>query len=103
MSCVPQITIKRSAARVLRRLDKNLRRRIIEALDKLEENPDRDDLDIKPLTGTEGFRLRVGDWRILFDRETVQRQDQEAEQEVITVQVIRPRGEVYKQRKRKKR
>lgn len=84
-------------------LDKNMRQRILEALDKLEENPDREDLDIKPLTGTEGFRLRIGDWRILFDREALKPEDREEEQEVITVQVIRPRGEVYKQRKRKKR
>ena len=101
-----EIVYKRSAARILRRVDRKTAGRVLEALEKLAEDPEREDLDVKPLSGAEGFRLRVGDWRILFDRETVERptegrEDETEQVEVITVQAIRPRGGAYKQRKRK--
>ncbi len=44
--------------------------------------------DIKPLKGSGGsFRLRVGSWRILFSY---------IEKDVILIEKIAPRGEVYK-------
>lgn len=103
-----ELAYKRSAARVLGRMDRRTAGRVLEALEKLAEDPEREDLDIKPLSGTEGFRLRVGDWRILFDREKLERpaegpEDGAEQVEVITVQAIRPRGGAYKQRKRKRK
>ncbi len=82
------VTVKRGAARVLRRTDRKTRQRIETALQKLEDDEERQDLDIRPLKGTEGFRLRIGDWRILFDHDR--------EEDQITVQAIRPRGQAYK-------
>ena len=72
-------------------MDRRTRRRIVEALDKPEEDPDRQDLDIKPVTGAGGFRLRIGEWRVLYDRERSESQEEE-----ITVQAIRPRGQAYR-------
>ena len=91
------IEIKRSVIRVLRRLDRPTRQRIMAALDKLAEDPERRDLDVVPLAGEpkdvpSAFRLRVGDWRVLFGRQ------QQRDGDVITVQVIRRRGDAYKQR-----
>lgn len=44
--------------------------------------------DIKPLKGSRGsYRLRVGDWRIIFSY---------PEKGVILIEKIEPRGEVYK-------
>ena len=54
-----RLTYKRSATKVLQRMDRATRERIAEALDKLEADPDRQDLDITPLAGTGGFRLRI--------------------------------------------
>ncbi len=88
---VAKVIYKRSATRVLRRMDRPTRQRIVEALDPLEEDPDREDLDIKPVTGTGGFRLRIGDWRVLYDREQT-----EGQEEKITIQAIRPRGQAYR-------
>lgn len=88
-----KVTIKRSAARVLRNMDRVTRQRVLEALGKLEENPERRDLDVRPLEGTGGYRLRIGDWRLLFDR---QPPEDEEDDEVVIVQAIRPRGDAYK-------
>ncbi len=86
-----KVIYKRSVTRVLQRMDRRTRQRIAEALDKLEEDPDRQDLDIKPVTGAGGFRLRIGDWRVLYDQEQTESQEKE-----ITIQAIRPRGQAYR-------
>lgn len=54
----------------------------------LGENPDNPELDIKLLTGRHLYRLRVGDWRILFDRQD--------DLKIIAIEKIKPRGDVYK-------
>ena len=87
-----RLTYKRSATKVLQRMDRRTRQRIAEALDQLEEDPDRQDLDITPITGAGGFRLRIGGWRVLYDRE---RAEDENEEEII-IQAIRPRGQAYR-------
>lgn len=87
-----RLIYRRSAARVLQRMDRRTRQRIAEALDKLEKDPDRQDLDITPIAGTGGFRLRIGGWRVLYDREPV---ENETEEEIV-IQAIRPRGQAYR-------
>lgn len=62
--------------------------RIRRALHSLAANPDRRDIDIAPLEGRPGYRLRVGGVRILFER------DDEAY--LIDVLRIFPRGQAYK-------
>ncbi len=88
---VAKVIYKRSATRVLRRMDRPTRQRIVEALDQSEEDPDREDLDIKPVTGTGGYRLRIGGWRVLYDRQRAEGEDEE-----IIIQAIRPRGQAYR-------
>ncbi len=87
-----RVIYKRSAIRVLQRMDRRTRQRVVDALDQLEEDPDRQDLDIKPITGAGGFRLRIGNWRVLYDREQA---ENETEEEII-IQAIRPRGQAYR-------
>jgi mRNA interferase RelE/StbE len=56
------------AERDLRQLDPPTRRRVIEALDRLAEEPFRG--DIRKMHGAPNeWRLRVGDWRIRFERD----------------------------------
>lgn len=69
----------------MRRLDPPIRKRIWGALDRLLAE-DRS-LDVRRLTGSEHFRLRVGDWRVIFDY------DREAES--LLIQRVLPRGRAY--------
>lgn len=100
---MPEMVIKRGAARVLRRMDVKTRARVVAALDILAADPESGEVDVRPLAGTEGFRLRVGDWRVLFDRLTVTEKNPESgearEVDTIVIQAIRPRGDAYKKRR----
>ncbi|MGV3740332.1 MAG: type II toxin-antitoxin system RelE family toxin [Gammaproteobacteria bacterium] len=54
----------------------------------LGKNPEHSSLDIKKLQGEPYFRLRVGQWRIIFDKDN--------EVKIISIEKIKPRGDVYK-------
>lgn len=82
------VIIKRQAKKKLQSLNRVDRNRIAEKIVSLGENPDNPELDIKPLTGRPLYRLRVGDWRILFDRQD--------DLKIIAIEKIKPRGDVYK-------
>ena len=56
---------KESAIRELSRLDKNIARRIYKKIDDLRENFNTS--DIKRLKNSALFRLRIGDYRIIFE------------------------------------
>ena len=81
-----RVVIKKGALRVLRRMERKSAERINVALKKLEDDPDRRDLNIRALKAQGGFRLRVGTWRVLFERGG----------DTITVHAIRPRGRAYR-------
>jgi mRNA-degrading endonuclease RelE of RelBE toxin-antitoxin system len=49
----------------MRRLDRQVRQRVLAALERLEEDPYRGEKVAAQETGT--WRLRVGDWRIRYD------------------------------------
>jgi mRNA interferase RelE/StbE len=68
------------AAKVLRRLPKNQARRMMAAIEQLPGG------DVKRLKGRSDYRLRVGDWRVIFDMAG----------EDLTVKMIATRGDVYK-------
>jgi mRNA-degrading endonuclease RelE of RelBE toxin-antitoxin system len=74
------------AQRDLRRLDPKSIRRILDAIDRLVEDPDKATGVVK-LSGRPEFRLRVGDRRILFIRDNESRE--------IRILRVRPRGNVY--------
>ena len=48
----------------LKKLETSISKRIIKKVNELAENPHIK--DIKKLKGMEGFRLRVGDYRVIF-------------------------------------
>jgi mRNA interferase RelE/StbE len=83
-----RILYRRAAAMYLRRLPARERTRILEAVEALSEGTRDRVLDVKKLRNRPGYRMRVGRFRILFERND--------EQSVIRVLVIRPRGDVYK-------
>lgn len=58
------VVYSRRAQRDLRRLDPPMARRITAAIDRFAAESIG---DVRPLTGRPGiYRLRVGDWRVLF-------------------------------------
>ena len=69
----------------MRRLDPPVRQRVWTALDRLAA--DDPSLDMSKLTGEETWRVRVGDWRVVFERD-------EAARQIIVVRVL-PRGRAY--------
>ena len=67
-------------------MPRNTATRILTTIEKVAENPARADLDIRALQGRDGYRLRVGDWRVIYSQDGV----------VLAVERIAPRGKVYK-------
>ncbi|MBA2428453.1 MAG: type II toxin-antitoxin system RelE/ParE family toxin [Thermoleophilaceae bacterium] len=74
------------AARDLRRLDPPVRRRVFDALERLVGEPPSG--DVVKLSGSEEWRLRVGDWRVRFEGDPSAR--------VIYVLRVLPRGRAYR-------
>ena len=72
----------------LRRMPKNTERTIIGKIDALGADPFAPNRNVTALKAIHGFRLRVGDWRILY---TVNR-----EAKTLTVAAIVPREEAYR-------
>lgn len=82
------LQIRRQAKKKLACLSSRDKERIFLKLDELAENPDSLSLDVKKLQNEPGFRLRVGSWRVVFERSDVLK--------VITIEKIGARGDVYK-------
>jgi mRNA interferase RelE/StbE len=85
-----KIEVKPTAEKSYLKLDKKTRRRIKRSLLELEkfENPLMHP-NVRPLIGKlrGDYRLRVGDWRVLFTPEK--------DQKIIYVYAILPRGDAY--------
>ena len=82
------IIIKRQAKKKLLSLPRKDRVRITEKIELLGYDHEHPSLDVKKLTEEPYFRLRVGDWRIIFDKED--------EIKIISVKKIDSRGGIYK-------
>ena len=79
---------RRQARNYLAKLPIKIKSRIVDALHEIKENPDDPNLDVDRLKGKSGYRLRVGQYRIIYTRHRVQL--------IIEVVKIRPRGDIYK-------
>ncbi|MFD1067067.1 type II toxin-antitoxin system RelE family toxin [Oceanobacillus locisalsi] len=83
-----ELRVDKQAAKYLKKLDKPNRKRLMEALTKLAENPFLD-TNVTRLKGyTSTFRKRIGDFRIIF----------EVDQGNLIVLVLKigSRGDIYK-------
>ena len=71
---------------MLRRLDRPIRDRVLDAVDRLTGDPPHGDL--VRLSGRDEWRLRVGDWRV--------RCELDVERQVVLVLRVLPRGRAYR-------
>lgn len=76
-----KIVYSKKALKFLKKQDKSTQKRIVDAISKLPLSG-----DIKKLQGTDGYRLRIGDFRVLFDVNGL----------IIDIIEIGNRGQIYK-------
>jgi len=81
-----RLEFDKSAARQVRDLPGQMRERVLRALAVLVENP-RGAANVKALVGREGYRLRVGDYRVLYLLDDVS--------ELVRVTTVGHRGHIY--------
>ncbi len=79
---------RRQARNYLARLPLKIKSAIVDSLHQLAADPDDPSLDIDVLKGEQGFRLRVGKYRIVYTRED--------DRLTIEIVKIRPRGDIYR-------
>lgn len=81
------VTYTADAIKALTNMDRTIARRIEAKISALAEAPRAPNNNVKQLTGVEGYRLRVGDWRVVYN----------LKHEILTVMVIKAghRREVY--------
>lgn len=81
------IEYSKSARKALKTMPRNTARLIMEKIEALANDPLAPNNNVKKLTNHPGFRLRVGDWRVVY---TVYEQAL-----LIAVVRIAPRGDAY--------
>ena len=74
------INYSKQAIKFLNKQDKPTRVRIVDAINQLPKG------DVKKLQGEDGYRLRIGDCRVIFDRNG----------DILYINKIDSRGQVYK-------
>ena len=74
------INYSKQAIKFLNKQDKPTRIRIVDAINRLPKG------DVKKLQGEDSYRLRVGDYRVIFDRNG----------DILYINKIDSRGQVYR-------
>ncbi|HEX8462797.1 MAG TPA: type II toxin-antitoxin system RelE/ParE family toxin [Segetibacter sp.] len=80
------IVIKKSALKELSQISSPYNKKIVEAIDKLANNPRPE--SVKKLKGEEAYRIRVADYRVIYTIEDVIK--------IIEVIRVRHRKDAYK-------
>jgi mRNA interferase RelE/StbE len=80
-----EIRYTKTALKALARMPTAAARLIRSKIEQYAEAPASLANNVKKLQGRDGYRLRVGDWRVIFDQDGV----------VLDVLQIGPRGSIY--------
>ena len=83
-----EVVYSTQARRRLRRMPRNTAQTIVAKIDALAIAPAAPNTNAAALKGGTGFRLRVGDWRVLYVLET--------REKLLRVAAILSRGEAYR-------
>lgn len=81
------VAFTKEALKTLRRIPRNVANLIREKIDTIAADPYAPHNNVTKLVGRPGYRLRIGDWRVIYNLQD--------EQLVMLVIKIRPRGDVY--------
>ena len=81
------IEYSKAARKALKTMPRNTARLVIEKIEALAADPMAPNNNVKKLTNHPGYRLRVGDWRVVY---TIHEQAL-----LIAIVRIAPRGDVY--------
>jgi mRNA interferase RelE/StbE len=81
------VEYSKAARKALKNMPRNTARLIMEKVEALTDDPFATNNNVRKLTNHPGYRLRVGNWRVVY---LVQEQAL-----LIAVVRIAPRGEVY--------
>lgn len=82
---VKEVTYSKSAIKSLRRAPANVAKKIVGKIDQYAADPTTQANNVTKLQGREGWRLRVGDWRVIFDEDDA----------IIAILEIGARGGIY--------
>ena len=94
MALTYQISYSGSVLRRLTRLDPKTRGRIVGKIEAVAADPTAPNSNLDHMTGTDGYRLRIGGWRVVFDLHH--------QTKTMQVQRIRTRGDAYKKYARRR-
>ena len=83
-----KIEYQQQAIKTLLKMPRNTARLVKEKIEHLARSPYAVNNNVKRLEGVSGYRLRIGDWRVLY--EIID------DRLVIMVVKIKPRGDAYK-------
>ena len=81
------IEYSKAARKALKAMPRNTARLVMEKIEALAADPLVQNNNVKKLTNHPGYRLRIGDWRVVY---TIHEQAL-----LIAVVRIAPRGDVY--------
>ncbi len=79
------VVFSRSALKALKRMPRNQSKLIRKKIDQLAADPASLAQNVAKLVGEPGERLRVGSWRVIFERHD----------DTLDIRNIRPRGGAY--------
>ena len=82
-----RVVTTKSFDKALARLPLNWQKRIVAKVKEVAVDPYAPNNNLTKLQGREGYRLRVGDWRVIYDLQD--------ERLVMLVLDMGPRGDIY--------
>jgi mRNA interferase RelE/StbE len=75
----------KAAAKALAKMPRNVAATIVSKIEQYARDPASQANNVTKLQGRTGYRLLVGDWRVIFDDDGV----------VMTIEKAAPRGNAY--------
>ena len=83
-----KILFTNQAARAIQKVPRNIADLIRQKLEQIADDPNAPHPNAAKLQGRPGFRVRIGDWRVIYETNK--------DEMVIIVMKIAPRSEVYR-------